>query len=386
MRRAGYEVWMEPNLAQSYEESPPTLIDDLARDRRWAHGNLQHLYFLVRPGIRFAHRLAFVQGIMAYLTSPLWFLFLALATTEVTRFVLWPVEYFPDPHQLHPLWPQWQPQWALRLLLSVLFLLFMPKLFAVIDLMLDRAKLQAMGGASRILLSVLLEFLLSILLAPIRMLAHSRFVVETLFNSKVRWAGQNRTRELDWPSALLRHAPGSLFALAWAGFSWWLRPQFVLWLLPIALPMFFAAPISVWLSRFRSGAALRRARIMLSPEESRLPAILSELDRPVLPEAGGLSAFELAVIDPWRNALHRQLARTRSDRGGRGELREALVQHCNADGVQALQREHRTWLAQDAFALARLHEVAWAADAPACWKKSINRLCQIAADSPALRP
>jgi membrane glycosyltransferase len=125
---------------------------------------------------------------------------------------------------------------------------------------------------------------------------------------------------------------------------------------------------------------------MLSPEESRLPAILSELDRPVLPEAGGLSAFELAVIDPWRNALHRQLARTRSDRGGRGELREALVQHCNADGVQALQREHRTWLAQDAFALARLHEVAWAADAPACWKKSINRLCQIAADSPALRP
>lgn len=380
IRRAGYEVWLEPELAQSYEESPPTLIDDLTRDRRWAYGNLQHLYFLFRPGMRLAHRFAFVQGIMAYLTSPLWFLFLVLATAEVTQFILWPVDYFPESHQLHPLWPQWQPQWALRLVSSVLFVLFMPKLLAVIDLVLDRPRLRAMGGTARILLSAGLELLLSVLLAPIRMLAHSRFVVETLFNLEVQWAGQNRTEELRWGAALRHHAPGSLLALGWAGFAFWLKPLFVFWSLPIALPLIFAAPISVWLSRFRNGLALRRSRLMLAPEESRLPAVLTRLEHPVLPEADGLSPFELAIVDPWRNTLHRKLARRSGDLGGRREIRTALVEQCRRGGPQTLERWQRDWLAQDAPALQRLHEAVWSADAPPYWQQVIACLCR----SPAL--
>ena len=35
IRRAGYTVYMLPSLAGSYEESPPSLIDVAARDRRW---------------------------------------------------------------------------------------------------------------------------------------------------------------------------------------------------------------------------------------------------------------------------------------------------------------------------------------------------------------
>lgn len=376
IRRAGYEVWLEPELAQSYEESPPTLIDDLTRDRRWAYGNLQHLAFLFRPGMRLAHRFAFAQGIMAYLTSPLWFLFLVLATAEVTQFILWPVDYFPESHQLHPLWPQWQPQWALRLVSSVLFVLFMPKLLAVIDLMLDRPRLRAMGGTVRIFLSAGLELLLSVLLAPIRMLAHSRFVVETLFNLGVQWAGQNRTEELRWRAALRHHAPGSLLALGWAGFAFWLKPLFVFWSLPIALPLIFAAPISVWLSRFRNGLALRRSRLMLAPEESRLPAVLTRLEQPVLPEADGLSAFELAIVDPWRNTLHRQLARRSGDLAGRSEIRAALVEQCRTGGPQTLERWQRDWLAQDAPALQQLHEAVWNADAPVYWRQVIARLCR----------
>ncbi|HSH28465.1 MAG TPA: hypothetical protein VK971_01055, partial [Thiohalobacter sp.] len=340
------------------------------------YGNLQHLYFLFRPGIRLAHRFAFAQGIMAYLTSPLWFLFLVLATAEVTQFILWPVDYFPESHQLHPLWPQWQPQWALRLVSSVLFVLFLPKLLAVIDLMLDRSRLRTVGGAARILLGTGLELLLSVLLAPIRMLAHSRFVMETLFNLEVQWAGQNRTEELRWHAALLHHAPGSLLALAWAGFAWWLKPLFVFWSLPIALPLIFAAPISVWLSRYRSGLALRRSRLMLAPEESRPPAVLTRLDLAVLPEADGLTPFELAIVDPWRNALHRQLARRGGDLAGRGEIRTMLVEQCRTSGPPTLTRKQRDWLAQDAPALRQLHAAAWSADAPTCWKQMIDRLCR----------
>ena len=43
MRRAGWAVHMLPALGGSYEESPPTLIDLAARDRRWCQGNLQHM-------------------------------------------------------------------------------------------------------------------------------------------------------------------------------------------------------------------------------------------------------------------------------------------------------------------------------------------------------
>ena len=42
IRRAGWAVYMLPTLGGSFEESPPSLIDLAARDRRWCQGNLQH--------------------------------------------------------------------------------------------------------------------------------------------------------------------------------------------------------------------------------------------------------------------------------------------------------------------------------------------------------
>ncbi|MEH2529633.1 membrane glycosyltransferase [Bradyrhizobium sp. AZCC 1614] len=46
MRRGGWAIHMAPALRGSYEESPPTLSDFAARDRRWCQGNLQHLALL----------------------------------------------------------------------------------------------------------------------------------------------------------------------------------------------------------------------------------------------------------------------------------------------------------------------------------------------------
>src|ERR1700678_3014294 len=43
LRRAGWEVWMAPDIGGSFEEPPPSLMDYLIRDRRWCQGNLQHL-------------------------------------------------------------------------------------------------------------------------------------------------------------------------------------------------------------------------------------------------------------------------------------------------------------------------------------------------------
>jgi membrane glycosyltransferase len=94
MGRAGYEVWMEPDLPQSYEESPPTLVDELTRDRRWAR-NLQHLWLmLLGRKIRLAHRLAFLNGIMSYLASPV--AGLLVLTRSKPRAWCSPIDYSPS--------------------------------------------------------------------------------------------------------------------------------------------------------------------------------------------------------------------------------------------------------------------------------------------------
>lgn len=75
MGRAGFEVWLAYDLPGSYEESPPNILDELKRDRRWCQGNLQHLRLLAGDGIRFGHRAIMGMGIMAYASAFLWAVF-----------------------------------------------------------------------------------------------------------------------------------------------------------------------------------------------------------------------------------------------------------------------------------------------------------------------
>ena len=74
LRRAGWEVWMAPDIGGSFEEPPPTLMDYLIRDRRWCQGNLQHLRVVFAQGLTLPSRLHMAMGIMSYVSSPLWLL------------------------------------------------------------------------------------------------------------------------------------------------------------------------------------------------------------------------------------------------------------------------------------------------------------------------
>ncbi len=362
MTRAGYEVWLEPGLTGSYEESPPSLDDELARDRRWAKGNLQHLRLLFGGrGLHLAHRLAFLNGILSYAASPLWLAFLALSTVEVARFTLWPINYFPSNHSLFPVWPQWHPDWAIILAFSTAVILLLPKLLALIDAGMRSACCRGYGGFVRVLGGVVLETVASALLAPVRMLAHSRYVGGALFAIQVHWAGQNRSEELAWGPTLLKHLPATLLALAWAAFGYSLKPMFFYWSLPVVIPLLLAAPTSVVLSRFSLGDRLRRAGLWVIPQELRGDPLLAGLHQPALlePSQIGLGDFEMTVLHPCRNALARQLARI--ERGPRatriGELRERCLQQ----GPQALTRDERSLLADSRNALAWLHRQAWLA-------------------------
>lgn len=369
--RAGYEVWLEPALQQSWEESPPSLVDELTRDQRWVKGNMQHLWLMLGSRkLRFAHRMAFLNGIMSYLASPLWLAFLVLTTIATTRLVLWPIDYFPDPHQLFPVWPQWQPFRAAGLVAVTLTLLFLPKFLGIADAALTR-RLRGFGGFWRLLGSVWLEIIISALLAPIRMLSHSRYVTEALFNLKLSWAGQNRTSETSWLEALIYQAPGSLLGLGWASFALWLKPMFFYWSLPVALPLICAAPISVLLSRVQLGQRARQRGWLMTEQESFGSRLVADLD--FSPLAGlSLPGFCETVLDPQANQQQVAVGRTVAN-GLRREQLQLLCQRCLEQGPDSLNRTEKSLLAQDAQALAWLHHQVWRAPADSPWGRLLHR-------------
>jgi membrane glycosyltransferase len=379
MGRGGYEVWLEPDLLHSHEESPPTLVDDLQRDKRWTKGNLQHLWLMLfEPQLRPAHRMAFLNGIMSYLASPLWLLFLILTTIEAARLVLFPINYFPEPHSLFPLWPEWNPEWAIGLASSTLFLLFFPKFLAIIDVIRSH-RVSHHGGFIHLLFSVILEIIVSTLLAPIRMLAHSRYVLESLLNVTLRWAGQNRTDETRWSDAILNQAPGTLLGASWGAFAFWLDPLFFYWSLPVAVPLVFAAPTSVFLSRVGPGERLKRWRIFQVPEERFGSPLLNDIQAASIPlvdtQNGNFSPTVQAILDPVLNRVHQAMAH--AHRGGKKQERIlALRERCFYHGPETLTQKELSFLVRDRASLQWLHAQAWRSSTKSYWGRALQHRFQ----------
>src|SRR5262249_35209220 len=180
MGRAGWTLWLAYDLEGSWEEVPSTLLEEMRRDRRWCQGNLQHLRLLFTEGLFGAHRALFLNGALSYVSALLWNAFLILSTVAALRNALTPPEYFPHGPSLFPEWPIWRPDWALALLGVIAMVLFLPKLLSIVLIGLKRRDARAYGGLGRLTASVLLEILLSSLLAPIRMVFHTRFVLTNL--------------------------------------------------------------------------------------------------------------------------------------------------------------------------------------------------------------
>src|SRR5580693_7578944 len=177
MLRARYTVYMLPNLGGSYEESPPSLIDLAARDRRWCQGNLQHARIIGARGFLLATRQHFANGIMGYLASPLWMAQLLVGIALVLQTSYIRPEYFTADFSLFPAWPRFDAERALRLFELTMGVLLAPKVFGLIAALIDRRTRAASGGPIRLILSALVETIMSAFLAPIMMLIQSGSVV-----------------------------------------------------------------------------------------------------------------------------------------------------------------------------------------------------------------
>ena len=228
MRRAGWGVWIAYDLPGSYEELPPNLLDELKRDRRWCHGNLMNFRLFLVKGMHPVHRAVFLTGVMSYLSAPLWFMFLALSTALQVVHALTEPQYFLQPRQLFPVWPQWRPELAIALFASTMVLLFLPKLLSILLIWCKGTK--EYGGFWRVTLSLLLEVLFSVLLAPVRMLFHTVFVVSAFLGWEVVWNSPQRDDDsTSWGEAFKRHGSQLLLGLVWAVGMAWLDLRFLFW-------------------------------------------------------------------------------------------------------------------------------------------------------------
>jgi len=356
MRRAGWKVWMAYDLPGSYEEMPPNLLDELKRDRRWCQGNLINSRLTMWQGLNPAHRAVFMTGIMTYVSAPLWLLSLALSTAFIVVQTVIGPQYFVHPRQLFPIWPEWDVHSAIGFAAGTGVVLFLPKVLGAILVVARGA--DRFGGVLRLTLSVLLEVIFSALLAPIRMLFHTQFVIAALTGLHVRWSSPPREdSETTWGEALQRHGVHTLIGVAWGAGIYWVHPPYTWWLLPVVGALALSIPISVYSSRISLGRAMRRSKLFLIPEEADPPHELRNM-RAHASRVSGAPRFVHAVVDPVVNAIAIACAaassRARRSPGMQSRCERAIataVEH----GPSALNDRQKLFFLTDPVTLSQLH-------------------------------
>jgi membrane glycosyltransferase len=274
IRRAGYAVYMVPGLVGSYEESPPSLIDLAARDRRWCQGNLQHSRIIGAKGFHWATRQHFATGIASYLASPLWMFQLLVGITIVLQANFIRPEYFTSEFTLFPAWPRFDAERSLALFAATMLILLAPKIFGLIIALVRSDERRACGGGVKLVLSFIVEVVMSALLAPIMMLIQSGAVFQILLGRDTGWKPQRRDDgSIPFMDIVRRHRSHVLLGLITGVSAFMIATSLFAWMSPTILGLLLAIQISWASGQLSIGLWLKRRGLLLTPEESSPPDI-----------------------------------------------------------------------------------------------------------------
>lgn len=271
MRRAGWAVRFMPSITGSYEEPPATLIDYALRDRRWCHGNLQHLRLIASRGFHAVSRFHLFQGAMSFLLSPVWFSLL----------VIWAllgngpdsvITYFSDENPLYPVWPEMSRVSSLLILLFMYGMLLAPKIMGAAALSVTGVKVSLLGGWRWFVLSLPFEIILSVLFAPVMMVQQLVAVLRVMAGVTPIWAPQARNGgDYGLLTTLKFHALETVSGLLLV--AGMVAGAVSLWLLPIAVSLVLAVPLSM-LSGVNLGRWGATRNLMTTPEKTEPPQIV----------------------------------------------------------------------------------------------------------------
>ncbi len=397
MRQAGWAVWLAGDIEGTFEEGPPTLIDSAKRDRRWCQGNMQHAWLLTTRGFRAASRFHLLMGVMGYLSSPLWLLFMTLSTIQVFSLMNLPAGSLDRPEDFTALFgyvlkvPE-----ALTLFALTMLVIFVPKIVSVVVTLGDRAQAEKFGGSRRLIASALFETLLSTLLAPINMAFNSKFVLVTLLGQGVSWVTQKRGVDddgTDWREAIITHGGQTLFGVVWGVSSFILLPSFFWWLSPVIAGLVLSVPLSIFLSKAGFGRRARALGLFLTPEETHPPYELKRLEQnlaecyrhfaPLKPLRADYGLMQ-AVLDPYVNALHVALLRQRRPGEEAREWFAQLRTRLLREGPARFTSKEKMALLMDADSMIWLHRELWSvpADALAEWWRLAMRQYNVLTTAP----
>ena len=345
MRRAGYAVYMLPGLGGSYEESPPSLIDLAARDRRWCQGNIQHSLIIGGKGLALATRQHFATGIMGYLASPLWMAQLLVGIVLVLQSHYIRPEYFTADFSLFPAWPRFDYERALRLFEITIVILLAPKILGLIIALLDGPTRKGSGGAFGLIASSFIEIVVSALFAPIMMLIQSGSVAQILSGRDTGWNPQRRDDgSIPFRSIARRHRSHAVLGVITLFAAALISPSLVGWMSPTIAGLILAIPLSwasgqLWigLGMRQSGSCARRRRPlrprwscarMRSPPSSQASATITRMRSwPFTPtrrcapymrrsfprsRATGLATSMSTPLSPRSSSMTRRPSRTRA--------------------------------------------------------------------------
>ena len=346
MRRAGFHVWLVHDLPGSYEQQPPNLLEELARDRRWCQGNLQNARLLTEPGLHGVHRAMLLTGAFAYLSAPLWLGFVLLggalwlfggyAIFNTARGV---------PFEMLGLW------------LATVMMLSMPRILGVGTIVMKKEQ-HLYGGTWALVRSGILEGLLSVLQAPVRMVAHTLFVVVALTGLKLNWKSPPReAQDISWRDAIQRFLPIMAVVVLLVGIALAVEPGAALWLAPVALPLLFAVPLTVATSRAGIGERVKARQLLVTPEEAWSPTVLRQAWA-YANDADPLPSWSDAVTDPWLFDVVRSAMGPRNTTWGlRGKVRRRLMRGLmGPQDTERLSNEERMHLLSEPQSIVRLRD------------------------------
>ena len=362
LRRAGWRVWLAYELKGSYEELPPTLIDYAKRDRRWCEGNLQHTRLINARDMHPASRLHFSMGVMSYLSSPLWIIFLIVAGIDAyIQAQAIPVYFFSG--RIEPVWPVSFKVEMSIVLIFTLAMLFLPKIMALIVIASSPTRWRAFGGIVRPTISALLETVFSILVAPILMLYQTKFVWAILFRRTIGWPTQQRgDHRTHFNEAVSAHGVQTLIGLAAGLISYFYVPDYFWWLSPVLCGVLLSIPISMLSSSSQLGRIARYMGLFTIPEEQQRPEVLEYFNTAMIDASQRAINDCDAIRSPYAHALH--IALLPNEVLSRRQLHylQGLLFKVMEEGTASLSTNELHDLFSHAASLRELHSWIWSTD------------------------
>ncbi len=264
MRRAGYEVRVNPEEVESWEENPPTILEFAKRDLRWCLGNLQYLKLLDIPGLKPMSRFQLIWAILMFVGLPAWTLMIALL----------PLKVIEDRAIIG------YPSGLAATLYVVFFLMYLsPKLAGMLDILMRRGSVDRYGGRARFLVSAAIEITFSFLQGAVSTFRTTIFMIGLAFGkARIGWNGQARdAHALSVPTAFAGLWPHLVFGILVVGGLALLSPSVLLWSLPLTAGYVLAIPFAVITALPALGLWFSKAGLCGIPEDFATPPEIVEV-------------------------------------------------------------------------------------------------------------